>query len=60
MTRVLLAAPQADVRAALRLLLLDLDMEVVGDAADWPTILALAPETQPDMLLGILVNSRIT
>lgn len=51
MTRVLLAAPQADVRAALRLLLLDLDMEVVGDAADWPTILALAPETQPDMLL---------
>ncbi len=51
MTRVLLAAPQADVRAALRLLLLDLDMEVVGDAADWPTTLALTPETQPDMLL---------
>lgn len=51
MTRVLLAAPQPDVRAALRLLLLDLSMEVVGAAADWPAALALAPETQPDMLL---------
>jgi DNA-binding NarL/FixJ family response regulator len=51
MTRVLLAAPQTDVRAALRLLLLDLSMEVVGEAADWPITLALAPETRPDMLL---------
>ncbi len=51
MTRVLLAAPQPDVCAALRLMLLDLSMEVVGEAADWPTILALAPESQPDMLL---------
>jgi DNA-binding NarL/FixJ family response regulator len=50
MTRVLLAAPQPDVRAALRLLLLDLSMEVVGEAADWPIALVLAPETQPDML----------
>jgi DNA-binding NarL/FixJ family response regulator len=51
MTRVLLAAPQLDLRAALRLLLLDLSMEVVGEASDWPTTLTLAPETQPDMLL---------
>ena len=51
MTRVLLAAPQPDVRTALRLMLLDLSMEVVGEAADWLTTLALAPETQPDMLL---------
>ena len=51
MTRVLLAAPQPDVRAALRLLLLDLDMRIVGEAADWPTTLALAPNTRPDMLL---------
>ena len=51
MTSVLVAAPQPDVRAALRLMLLDLDMAVVGEAADWPTTLALAPETRPDMLL---------
>ena len=51
MTTVLIAAPQTDVRAALRLLLLDLDMGVVGEAADWPSTLALAPKSRPDMLL---------
>jgi DNA-binding NarL/FixJ family response regulator len=51
MIRVLLATPQPDVRAALRLLLLDLSMDVVGEAADWPVALDLAPETRPDMLL---------
>jgi DNA-binding NarL/FixJ family response regulator len=51
MTTVLLAAPQSDVRAALRLLLLDLEMGIVGEAADWSTTLALAPQTRPDMLL---------
>ncbi len=51
MTTVLVAAPQPDVRAALQLVLLDLDMEVVGEAADWSTTLTLAPETEPDMLL---------
>ena len=51
MTTVLLAAPQPHVRAALRLLLLDLDMGVVGEAADWSATLTLAPETRPDMLL---------
>jgi two-component system, NarL family, nitrate/nitrite response regulator NarL len=51
MTNVLLAAPQPDVRAALRLLLLDLNMGVVSEAADWATTLALAPEIQPDMVL---------
>ena len=51
MTTVLLAASQPDVRAALRLLLLDLDMGVVGEAADWSATLTLAPETRPDMLL---------
>ena len=64
MTRVLLATPQPDVRAALRLLLLDLRMEVVGEAADWPVALALASETRPDMLLVdwelITVNSGNT
>lgn len=51
MTQVLLAAPQPNVRAALRLLLRDLGMEVVGEAADWPTTLALAAESRPDMVL---------
>jgi len=51
MTRVLLAIPQLDVSAALRLLLLDLDMTVVGEATDWATTLALAPASRPDMLL---------
>jgi DNA-binding NarL/FixJ family response regulator len=51
MTSVLVAAPQADVRAALRILLLDLDMGVAGEADDWPSTLALASETRPDMLL---------
>lgn len=64
MTRVLLATPQPDLRAAFRLLLLDLTMEVVGEAADWPVALALASETRPDMLLVdwelITVNSGNT
>ena len=51
MITVFLAAPQPDVRAALRLLLFDLKMEVVGEATDWPTTLAQAPESRPDMLL---------
>ncbi|MDO8754299.1 MAG: response regulator, partial [Anaerolineales bacterium] len=32
-------------------LLIDLKMEVVGEAADWTTTLASAPATQLDMLL---------
>jgi DNA-binding NarL/FixJ family response regulator len=51
MTRVFLAAPRPDARTALRLLLLDSGMEVSGEAADWPAALALAPVSQPDMLL---------
>jgi hypothetical protein len=34
-----LFTPQPDLRAALQLLLLDLNMEVVGEATDWPTTL---------------------
>jgi hypothetical protein len=37
MTRVYLADAHVDERTALRLLLLDLAMEVVGEAAGWPT-----------------------
>ena len=51
MTRVYLADAQLVERTALRLMLLDLNMEVVGEAADWPTTLAQAPATRLDMLL---------
>jgi len=51
MTRVYLADALLDERSALRLVLLDLAMEVVGEAADWPTTLANAPATRLDMLL---------
>jgi DNA-binding NarL/FixJ family response regulator len=51
MTRVYLADTRPEERSALRLLLLDLDMEVVGEAADWSTTLAQAPISRADMLL---------
>ena len=51
MTRVFLADSQVQVRSALRLLLLDLTMQVVGEAADWPTTLANMPQTKADMVL---------
>lgn len=51
MTRVFLADSQPEVRSALRLLVQDLNMQVVGDAADWPTTLSEAFGTQPDMLV---------
>jgi len=51
MTRVYLADAKPEERSALRLLLLDLKMKVVGEAADWTTTLAKAPATLLDMLL---------
>jgi len=51
MKRVFLADGQDDEPSALRLLLLDLKMQVVGEAADWPTTIAQAPGTDLDMLL---------
>ena len=51
MTRVYLADAQPEERSALRLLLLDLNMEVIGEATDWPTTLAKAPTSGLDMLL---------
>src|SRR5512133_10065 len=51
MTRVYLSDAKTDERAALRLLLQDLNMEVVGEAADWSTTLAQAPISRTDMLL---------
>lgn len=51
MTRVFLADAKPDERAALRLLLADLKMDVVGEAADWLNTLAQAPVSRTDMLL---------
>jgi two-component system response regulator DesR len=51
MKRAFLADAQTDERSALRLILQDLDMQVVGEAADWPTVLARAPATSPDLVV---------
>jgi DNA-binding NarL/FixJ family response regulator len=51
MTRVYVADGKPEERSALRLLILDLKMEVVGEAADWTTTLANAPATLLDMLV---------
>jgi len=51
MTRVFLADAQPEERSALRLLLLDLKLEIAGEAADWFTTLAQAPVSRTDMLL---------
>jgi two-component system response regulator DesR len=51
MTCVYLADALPEERTALRLVLMDLNMDVVGEAADWPTTLTQAPSTNLDMLL---------
>jgi len=51
MKRAFLADAQLDERSAFRLILQDLDMQVVGEAADWPAVLALAPATRPDLVV---------
>ena len=51
MTRVYLADAKLEERSALRLMLLDLKMKVVGEAGDWASTLANAPATSLDMLL---------
>jgi DNA-binding NarL/FixJ family response regulator len=51
MKRVYLANSHLDERSALRMLLVDLNLKIVGEAADWPTTLCLAPATRPDLLV---------
>ena len=51
MPRVFLADAQFEERSALHLVLVDLNMEVVGEAGDWPSTLAQAPATCLVMLL---------
>jgi len=47
---VYLADAKPKERSALRLLLLDLKMEVADEAVDWSTTLAQAPVSRTDML----------
>jgi DNA-binding NarL/FixJ family response regulator len=51
MTRVFIADSQPEVCSALRLLLLDLNMQVVGEVSDWDALLNEATRTQPDMVV---------
>ena len=51
MVRVYVADSLPEERSALRLLLLDLKMEVVGVASDWLTAFGLAPLSKLNMLL---------
>jgi len=51
MMRVFIANAKADERSALRHMLLNLKMEVVGDASDWQTTLVRAPTTPFNLLL---------
>ena len=60
MTRVYVADAKPEERSALRLLLRDLNMEVVGEAADWASTLVQAPVSRTEMLLidwDLLPNS---
>ncbi len=51
MTRVFIANAQLDERKALKIVLQDLGMDIVGEAADWPSTLSLAPATLLDLLV---------
>jgi DNA-binding NarL/FixJ family response regulator len=51
MKRVFLADAYPDERSALRLLLMHLNLQIVGEAIDWPSTLALAPPTNPDLVV---------
>jgi DNA-binding NarL/FixJ family response regulator len=51
MTRVYVADARPEECSALRLLILDLKMEVAGEATDWFTTLVQAPISKADILL---------
>lgn len=51
MVRVYIANARAEERSALRLMVHNLHMEVVGNASDWLTTLAQAPTTNLNMLI---------
>ena len=52
MIRVYLADALRTERLALRLMLVDLNMEIAGEASDWSTILAQVPIYRIDMLVA--------
>jgi DNA-binding NarL/FixJ family response regulator len=51
MTRVYIADAKTEERAALRIVLLDLKMEIAGESSDWATTLVLTPVSRSDILL---------
>lgn len=51
MIRVFIANSRTEERFALSVMLRDLDLEVVGEAADWPTTLEQAPISRVEILL---------
>ena len=51
MTRIYLADAKLEERSALRLLILDMKMDLVGEAADWATTLTQVPINRIDILL---------
>jgi len=60
MTRVYIADAKTEERSALRLMLLDLKMEIAGESSDWATTLILTPASRTDILLiewDLLPNS---
>ena len=51
MIRIYIADARLEERSALRLMLQDMEMDVVGEGADWPTTIAEAPGLETDILL---------
>ena len=51
MIRAYIADALPEERSALRLILMDSEMEVIGEAVDWLTTLANAPASSLDLLL---------
>lgn len=51
MIRVHIASAIPSERSALRLVLLDLNMEIVGETGDWSTTLTEMPICRPDILM---------
>ena len=51
MKRVFIADARFNERSDLRLLLVDIDMQVVGEAAGWRSVLSFGPTTHPDVVV---------